>query len=241
MASGFEITGVALGAFPVFVHFVQGYRSGCKSMKAWLKFKSIFKRLQHAIDMEKYSYISNIRLLCLEAGLEDVNTIIRSFEQNSPLPNIAKVDFDKYTRVVLRGSYHSYFETVSLIKDTVEEFRMVLGLDEERQAELLRELDCSQTSVKVMQRMWSYWDRLTTLWARPELYELINQIHGYNEYLEKLLRDATHEQQLDQRHKGNVHGERIIHLRRGSQSLHRYVSAGCLSCFCCFEGPVTKH
>lgn len=220
MASGLEIAGLALGAFPVFEQFVQGYSRGSESLKAWLRFKSVFKKLQHAINIERTLYISNIRILCREAGIEDVNKIMQHLEKNTPLPEWIKSDFEKYTRVVLGGYHEAYIKTSDLIRETLEEIRNELGLNETCQMDLLRDLSTDDSSVWITSHVASYWDRLIKLWTKPAVNELIKHIRSHNKYLERLLLDAKHEQNLIQRSQKNFHGERIIRLRRGSQLLH---------------------
>ena len=73
--SGLELAGVVLGAFPVVVQLMNGYKKGCQPLGAWLRFRKTFTKLENGISYQETALDTNLQIL-LSPLVEDEQKLV---------------------------------------------------------------------------------------------------------------------------------------------------------------------
>lgn len=78
--SGVEIAGLVLGAFPIVVQLIEGYKEGCQPLTSWLRFRKTFLGLIQGIRYQETRLDNNVRrlLLPLVEEEEELNELLNN-------------------------------------------------------------------------------------------------------------------------------------------------------------------
>ena len=63
--SGIEVAGLCLGAFPILVNLIQGYKEGCQPLGNWFRFRKTFFTLIQSIRYQETRWQNNVKILLL--------------------------------------------------------------------------------------------------------------------------------------------------------------------------------
>ena len=78
--SGVEAAGLVLGAFPIVVQLIHGYKEGCQPLRHWKNFGSTFQTLMQGIRYQETRLQMNVRMLLLPLvdDDEEVERLLRA-------------------------------------------------------------------------------------------------------------------------------------------------------------------
>lgn len=68
--SGFEIAGVVLGAIPLIIEAVKGYKAGRNDAAVFIKWRGLLDQLLGKLEFQRFSFYMSIRNLLQAAGIE---------------------------------------------------------------------------------------------------------------------------------------------------------------------------
>ncbi|KAK0614454.1 hypothetical protein B0T14DRAFT_570391 [Immersiella caudata] len=117
--SGFEIAGIVLGAFPVAISALQGYRRAAEMIDCWHEIRREHSKCSHEIQFHQLRYTCTVKRLLLPLVVDD-DTIARLVAD--PRGEFWKAPFiaDALEKR-LQDSYTLYFETITEIRRTIDE------------------------------------------------------------------------------------------------------------------------
>ena len=122
--SGFEIVGVVLGAFPLVVLAIDGYRKALESIGMFKHAEELLKTFERRINRMHFVFRENVQQLLkpLENSEE-----IKMLLDNPDDPNWKTPKLDEGVRKQLSGSYQIYIETIEDYHAVMEDLVSLLG------------------------------------------------------------------------------------------------------------------
>ena len=121
--SGFEIVGVVLGAFPLVILAVDGYREALERVDMF-KHKQHLKTFERRINRIHFVFRRNVtQLLMPLKDLEQIKLLL----DNPENPDWRRPTLDEGVRERLSGSYETYIETIEDYHAVMKDLETLLG------------------------------------------------------------------------------------------------------------------
>lgn len=117
--SGFEIAGIVLGAFPIAVSALQGYRRAAQMVDCWHEIRREHSKCSHEIQFHRLRYTCTLKRLLLPLVVDD-DTIARLVADPGGHSWKAPLIADALEKR-LQDSYTLYFETISEMRRTIDD------------------------------------------------------------------------------------------------------------------------
>ncbi|KAL9059596.1 MAG: hypothetical protein Q9162_001101 [Coniocarpon cinnabarinum] len=224
MATGLEVAGLALSAFPVVVAASRTTRKGFKSVSELWRFKRTFGRLQDELDIQKTRYKSHLVLFCYKLGMQEkTEQIFRHVEDQIPIQESIKAEFNERSRALFKDSYSTYIHVSNLIIEQLRKLRKQLNFDRGQAPSPTSHLSIGEPADGALQHSIKNWDKVKFAWARTELRNSISEIKAHNDGLETLLNGAAQIRDLEMSHLMSKKGADILKMRNDMRLLYRYV------------------
>lgn len=119
--SGFEIAGVVLGAFPLAISAIDGFRRVARKVDAWREVRLIYTRCSEDLKNEQLAFKRHLRLLVFPL----VSDVVAAQEllDNPSGPRWADPDIAELLQKKLGESFELYICYVQRIKETIDNIR----------------------------------------------------------------------------------------------------------------------
>jgi hypothetical protein len=135
--SGFEVAGVVLGAFPLLLSALEGYKNAATKARLWLNIRGEYEKCRHEVKAQEVALKSNLRILLLPLDID--NTKISRLLGAPGGDEWNDADITSQLKDRLHDSYEVFMETVRSIGDAAERLREELVVDDNRLQERIRQ------------------------------------------------------------------------------------------------------
>lgn len=214
MATGVEIAGLALAAFPIVVKGLTSYVDGIGRIRVWRRWRRELADYKRTLETQRISYLDTLEELL--DGIVHTDQELKFLIEEPGGSLWRKPEYDERLRARLDHSYDSYLATIHELLDTLDVVQKKLGLDQygkitwDSRLSLERELK----RLKIVLSKSVYADLLAKIErANRDLREFTHQ----NRYLEAV---------RQKRRARGQSGADFKNIRKHAQSLHRVVIAG---------------
>ena len=225
MLTGVEAAGLVLAALPIIVQLVEGYESGCKPMRSWLRFRRVYINLLQGIRLQETLFNNNVRILLLP--LVDSDDEVRTLLEDAGGKSWQDYELEEALVRRLSTSYKSYLETIERFRATIEAFQKKLGISEDVKQEILQHVKSDPKGLKSSKTInWAYeWARVKTSWADKSLNVLLEEMDRLNKGLRNLLEDGEKLGSLGQgRSSHRPKSKSVQQIRRHASTLYRFLA-----------------
>ncbi len=138
--SGFEIAGVILGAFPILISALEGYRLLAKRVGLWYNIRQEYQKCKNEVNAQRVAFIGNLRRLLFTLAVDDARVSRLLADPGGDEWN--DTGLAHQLRDHLRDSHDVFLGTIEDMKRTIGELKKEITID----AEQLR-LKIEQTKV----------------------------------------------------------------------------------------------
>lgn len=214
MASGIEIAGLVLAAFPLVVKGLGSYVQGVETIRLWRRYRRQLADYQRQIETQRIWYLDTLEELLdgIVCSDEEVVSLIADPGGTA----WQKPEYDARLRTRLDHSYGPYITTIRNLLDSLETIEEKLGLDASGKISW----DTTPSLKREVQR-------LKTVLSKSVYEELFTRIDRDN----KDLREFTHQNRYLEVVRRKRHGLRqpatdFKKIRRFARSLHHEVVCG---------------
>ncbi|KAL9059844.1 MAG: hypothetical protein Q9162_000914 [Coniocarpon cinnabarinum] len=229
--SGLEIAGLVLGAFPVVVQLMNGYKKGCQPLGAWLRFRKTFTKLENGISYQETALDTNLRILLnpLVDDDDELEKLVGELKAGGAARKDPDLEEALQRRLGNVHVYRRYCETLESLRQELAEFQQQLGITDTVRHEILLFLnnggDADEQSLKESPRIdWRFeWDRIRVSWGRDELHQIIDEIERLNNKLGALQGSGEKLEKLD-RKRTTCSSLSINMLRKQATALYEFLA-----------------
>ncbi|KAH9427468.1 hypothetical protein MCOR02_012099 [Pyricularia oryzae] len=125
--SGFEVTGVVLGAFPIAIAAIVSYRRVARKVEAWKEIRAAYTRCREDLKNEQLMFKRHLRMLVLPLVVDDGSA-------KAPLADPSgkrwkDADVSDLLERKLGESHELYLSYVQRMEETLIGLRIELALD----------------------------------------------------------------------------------------------------------------
>lgn len=214
MASGLEIAGLVLAAFPLVIKGLGCYIDGVETMILWRRYRRQLADYQRQIETQRIWYLDTLEELL--DGIVGTDAELTLLVADPGGVAWQKPEYDRRLRTRLDHSYEPYIATIRNLLDALQTIKEKLGLDASGKVTW----DTAPSLKREVQR-------LKTVLSKSVYEELFTTIHRDN----KDLREFTHQNRYLEavRHKRRgtrQHSADFKKIRRSARSLHHVVIGG---------------
>ncbi len=128
--SGLEIAGVVLGAFPILLSALEGYRKLARTAGLWFNIREEHQKCKNEVNAQRVAFTVNLKRLLLPL---DINDTEMSRLLNAPGGeewNDATITLKIQEH--LRESYSVFMETAENMRNVAEELKEEMAVDKGR-------------------------------------------------------------------------------------------------------------
>lgn len=125
--SGFEVAGIVLGAFPLAISALEGYRQLARRMKFFHEIREEYQKCLNDLRYNRLRFHRNIKQLLIPLGADkaEVNDLLANpggeVWSNHPIATALEARLEE--------SYSLYLDTIDSIKITMDELNSELAMD----------------------------------------------------------------------------------------------------------------
>ncbi|KAB8349464.1 hypothetical protein FH972_023491 [Carpinus fangiana] len=238
--SGIEVVGLLLGAIPVVISAVSGYREGRSELAVWRKYGHLLKDLIRELQSQEIFFQNNIEILLKTAGVDEGD--VTSFVQPGPLRGqwsaTMQADVQEYLR---KPSYGALCETLEGYKEVVTK---IAGRMQQAPADFLpsgKSFEDILVEKKHANGTYEIKKRLKFVVSKREIGNMVEQLQKWNGHLSKICSDASKINQLNStvpsRRAAKV-AATLYGVRGQALRLFRAISSNWSSCHPCHEASM---
>ncbi|KLU83003.1 hypothetical protein MAPG_02070 [Magnaporthiopsis poae ATCC 64411] len=235
--SGFEIAGVVLGAFPLAISAIDGYRRVARKVDAWRDVRLIYTRCSEDLKNEQLLFKRHLRLLVFPL-VSDV-VAAQDLLDNPSGPRWADADIAELLEKKLGESFELYICYVQRIKEAIDDVSAEMEsyselVDEKRKQQAVSTLArLSGSSIKDAAKLQTYKARF--LEGEANRKRLLTELRDSNQKLWKLLdsseKDAALTRQLEAAQAASTLDASLCNFWRTATAFFRALAAAC-GCQC---------
>ncbi|KAJ6036185.1 hypothetical protein N7540_000464 [Penicillium herquei] len=214
--SGFEIAGLVLAIFPLVISGLENYGSSVESMKEWIRYETVFKRFQSALQRQKLFFYQNIEKLLSLTVQSDYEIAKMMNNPHDPLWKDPRLETSLRRRLPGEIEYICYMESVETFHEALKKL--------ETKIQPLQEKSVFPSFVH------KEYKRFTLTLSKGRREKLLNTLKQCNEDMGKLLGNSDELQPL--RHKRKTRLPRVFQqICEQAASLHAALNIA-LQCKC---------
>jgi hypothetical protein len=128
--SGFEIAGVVLGAFPILISALDGYRDVAKTVGLWYNIRPEYQKCRNEVNAQRVAFIGNLKRLLLSLEIDDAKLSRMLAVPGGDEWNDPAVTHHLQTR--LRDSFDVFFNTIQDMEKSTAELHKEMAMDPDR-------------------------------------------------------------------------------------------------------------
>ncbi|KAK3991453.1 hypothetical protein QBC44DRAFT_392949 [Cladorrhinum sp. PSN332] len=128
--SGFEIAGVVLGAFPILISALEGYRDVARRVGLWYNIRQEYQKCRNEVNAQRVAFIGNLRRLLLPLSVDDV-TVSRMLDAPGS-DEWKSIPITSQLQGHLRDSYDVFLETIQEMQKATAELQEEMVMDPDR-------------------------------------------------------------------------------------------------------------
>ena len=126
MATGIEIAGLVLGAFPLVLGALEHYRDGLRTLQEWWKFRAEFLSLLHEVGVQSVFFTENLEALLAPIVTSEFELKALLDDPANPLWQDSALEEKLKER--LPKSYDWYRLTITAIDNILDNLKKRLGI-----------------------------------------------------------------------------------------------------------------
>jgi hypothetical protein len=126
MASGIEVAGLVLGAFPIVVSALEHYREGFETLQDWWRFRTEYLGFVHAVGVQSVLFSENLEVLLAQIIASDAE--MDSLLQDPGGDPWCDPTLEERMQRRLPKSYEYYRCTVDDINEVMDKLKGKLGI-----------------------------------------------------------------------------------------------------------------
>ncbi|KAK4165606.1 hypothetical protein QBC43DRAFT_315519 [Cladorrhinum sp. PSN259] len=128
--SGFEIAGIVLGAFPILISALDGYRDVAKTVGLWYNIRPEYQKCRNEVNAQRVAFIGNLKRLLLSLEIDDAKlsrmlAVPGGDEWNDPAVT-------HHLQARLRDSFDVFFNTIQDMEKSAAELHKEMAMDPDR-------------------------------------------------------------------------------------------------------------
>jgi hypothetical protein len=125
--SGVEVTGLLLGAFPLFISALERYRDTAETLGVFWKIRKEYKTWTHSLNICQLAFEQNLQELLLPLIVDEDE--LQKLIAEPDGPEWKNPELEQRLRQRLPKSYELYLESIDGIKDVMDQLKRELGID----------------------------------------------------------------------------------------------------------------
>ncbi|KAG9250110.1 uncharacterized protein F5Z01DRAFT_428781 [Emericellopsis atlantica] len=187
--SGFEITGVVLGAIPLIISGLEHWREVAKVCGYYARIRKEHRKCLYDVRLYQILYMRNLEelLLPIVDNPDHVTLLVNDPDSH----HWKSKTLESRLGDRLQESYPLYMEIINNMKEALEELQKILSLDNITVQAKLHPSERPQKQTSLLTSARTKWDyelfRIKFSFNEPKRTKVVDDLKEYNERLEKLL------------------------------------------------------